>query len=153
MRSSRVCRPSQGWMRSSQGWMRSSLVWMRYSRIVGWDLAESGWDLAGRWMRSSRFVRVSGCQQSWVCSQHPPTQWKWGAAYKAVLNNNYKEREIQNTLKNSLVSIFKCKAACPINNCQKADGKIVPVFYVPHCQRYARRRGWTLEFPVYLFWT
>jgi hypothetical protein len=32
-------------------------------------------------------------QLSWVRSQHPPTQWKWGAADEAVLNNEHKKKK------------------------------------------------------------
>ncbi len=44
-------------------------------------------------MRSSRLVRASipKSQQSWVRSQHPLTQWIWGAADEAVLSSEPKK--------------------------------------------------------------
>ncbi len=53
------------------------------------------------WMRSSRVVRTSAwlsmpkSQQSWVRSQHAPTQWNLrGGADEAVVNNIHKNKKI-----------------------------------------------------------
>jgi hypothetical protein len=57
------------------------------------------------WKRSSGVVRASGCrmrksqQQSWVRSQHPPTQWNLRAADDAVLNSVDAKKFVKFSLK------------------------------------------------------
>ncbi len=118
MRSSPVwMRPNRVWMRSSQMWTRSSRAWMKSSWV--WTRSSREWMRSSRvwmrysrvWMRSSRVVRASGrqvsmpkSQQSWVRSQHPPTQWNLrGGRWRGGVNNVHKNK---NTKKIHFMCLF-----------------------------------------------